>query len=94
MFWEPDTIICRCEDITYGEIIDAIDKGATTIDELKHILRVSMGPCQGKGCLNSIRKILAARLGVDESSVRIPKKRPPFMPIKFSAFLLDDEYDC
>ncbi len=91
---ECDTIICRCEDITYGEIIDAIDAGATTIDELKYVLRVSMGPCQGKGCLSIIRRILAERLGKRESEIELPKKRPPFMPVKFDAFLRMEGYDC
>lgn len=94
MFFERDIVVCRCEDVTYGEIIDAIDAGATTIEELKHILRVSMGPCQGKGCLNIIRRILAEKLSVNESEINLPKKRPPFMPVKFDAFLNLEKNDC
>jgi len=49
-----------------------------------------MGPCQGKGCLSIIRAILAERLGVPPSAIQIPKKRPPFMPIKIDSFLKEN----
>jgi|YelNatPaOPRAMG01_1025707.scaffolds.fasta_scaffold40579_5 NAD(P)H-nitrite reductase large subunit len=87
---QNDIIICRCEDITLGEILDGIEAGLTTVTELKNVLRVSMGPCQGKGCLSIIRAILAERLGVPPSAIQIPKKRPPFMPIKIGSFLKEN----
>ncbi len=43
---DDDTIICRCEDITWGEIRKQLDKGYTTLDEIKRITRAGMGPCQ------------------------------------------------
>ncbi|MCK5596510.1 MAG: (2Fe-2S)-binding protein, partial [Candidatus Eisenbacteria sp.] len=45
-----DVIICRCEDVTYGEIVDVIDEGLTTTEEIKRVLRCGMGPCQGRTC--------------------------------------------
>ncbi|WP_369294201.1 (2Fe-2S)-binding protein, partial [Klebsiella pneumoniae] len=47
---DDDTIICRCEDITWGEINKQLDKGYTTLDEIKRLTRAGMGPCQGKTC--------------------------------------------
>lgn len=45
-------IVCRCEDVTLGEIRKAIREGATTLDEVKRITRAGMGPCKAglAGC--------------------------------------------
>ena len=60
-------IICFCENISAGEIIEAIDQplGATTIDGLKRRVRVGMGKCQSGFCLNKSMKILSQQLGRD-----------------------------
>ncbi|HQB84187.1 MAG TPA: (2Fe-2S)-binding protein, partial [Candidatus Rifleibacterium sp.] len=43
-------IICRCQDVTEDEIIAAIRQGATTIDEIRRLVRAGMGSCQGRTC--------------------------------------------
>ena len=58
-----DVIICRCEDVTYGEIADAIDDGLTTTEEIKRVLRCGMGPCQGRTCSRLIARMIAERTG-------------------------------
>ncbi|MCK4249850.1 (2Fe-2S)-binding protein, partial [candidate division WOR-3 bacterium] len=40
-------IICRCEDVTEQEIIEKIREGYHSMDDLKRIIRVTMGLCQG-----------------------------------------------
>ena len=45
----PDTVVCRCEDVTRREIDDAISEGAVEVNQLKHFTRCGMGPCQGPG---------------------------------------------
>ena len=42
--------VCRCEEVTLEEIRTWIDRGYDTVEELKRVLRVGMGPCQGRGC--------------------------------------------
>lgn len=44
---EDHVIICRCEEITYGEIKQAIRDGATTLDGIKRVTRAGKGLCQG-----------------------------------------------
>ena len=51
-------IICRCEKITRAEILEAIRRGATTVDGVKRRLGTGMGRCQGNRCGWRIAKIL------------------------------------
>ena len=44
------SIVCRCEDISEEDVIQAIDEGYTDIEELRKKLRIGMGPCQGGFC--------------------------------------------
>ena len=45
---DTNTIICRCQDITYGEILQAISDGAETVSGVKKRVGSGMGICQGK----------------------------------------------
>lgn len=64
-------IICRCENITEGEIVDAIHRnaGGRTIDGIKRRIRAGMGRCQGGFCQPRVIEILARELGVDVTEV-------------------------
>lgn len=64
-------IICRCEMVTEGEIVDAIKRplGATTLDGLKRRVRVTAGRCQGGFCTPRLLEILSRELGVDENEI-------------------------
>jgi glycerol-3-phosphate dehydrogenase len=56
---QKDTeIICFCEKITKGEILEAIRRGATTVDGVKRRVGSGMGRCQGSRCAWKIAKIL------------------------------------
>ena len=78
-------IICRCEDITEDEIVQKIHEGYQTMDDLKRIIRVTMGLCQGKGCRRHIAKIISRELGIPIEQVVQPTYRPPIKPIPISA---------
>lgn len=58
-------IICRCEEISAGEIIDAVRSPipATTVDGVKRRVRAGMGRCQGGFCLPQVMKIIHEELG-------------------------------
>ena len=64
-------IICRCEKVTEGEIVDAINGplGARTVDGIKRRVRATAGRCQGGFCLPSIIEIMARELGVDGEEI-------------------------
>ena len=59
-------IICRCESITEGEILDAIHRplGARSLDGIKRRVRAGMGRCQGGFCSPRVMEILSRELGI------------------------------
>jgi bacterioferritin-associated ferredoxin len=77
-----DVIICRCEDVTHGEIADALERGLNTAEEIKRILRCGMGPCQGRTCTRLIAQMIAQRTGQDVADVGHTVVRPPTRPVE------------
>jgi glycerol-3-phosphate dehydrogenase len=69
-------VVCRCEHITEGEIVDAIHRkvGARTLDGVKKRVRAGMGRCQGGFCGPRVIRILARELG--KSVTEIEKNEP------------------
>ena len=53
-----DQIVCQCGHITKGQILEAIRRGATTVDGVKRRVGTGMGPCQGSRCAWEIEKLL------------------------------------
>ena len=64
-------IICRCETITEGEILDAIraPAGARDVDGVKRRTRAGMGRCQGGFCGSKVVELLAKELGVEINEI-------------------------
>lgn len=64
-------MVCKCEFVTEGEIVEAIHRPikALTVDAIKRRTRASMGGCQGIGCTLPISKILSRELGIDISDI-------------------------
>lgn len=64
-------VVCRCEVVTEGEIIDAIRRpvGARTLDAVKRRTRAGMGRCQAGFCSSRILEILSRELNIDTSEV-------------------------
>ncbi|MCI5839584.1 MAG: NAD(P)/FAD-dependent oxidoreductase [Peptoniphilaceae bacterium] len=65
-------IVCRCERVSEGEIIDAIRRplGATTLDGIKRRVRATAGRCQGGFCTSRLIKILSNELNLKKEDVR------------------------
>ena len=57
-------VLCRCEHVTEGEIIEAVRRGADTMDGIKHLTRAGMGRCQGSFCGTPVLNCLVKELGV------------------------------
>lgn len=62
-------VICRCETVTEGEIVEAIKRGARTRDGVKFRTRSGMGRCQGGFCSLRVLKILSEELGIPMEEV-------------------------
>jgi len=64
-------VVCRCENVTEGEVVDAISRkaGATTLNGIKRRVRPGMGRCQGGFCAPKVMEILARELGRDMQEI-------------------------
>lgn len=76
-----ETIICRCEDVTAGEIYDKIHGNIYDINSIKTLTRTGMGRCQGRNCLGTLAEIVDAESKCELSDSAFPRVRPPVKPI-------------
>jgi bacterioferritin-associated ferredoxin len=88
---EDATIVCRCEDITAGEIRAAIEDGAQNINALKFATRCGMGPCGGRVCGEAAASIIECH-GVERTRIGQFTARPPLRPISLGDITRDFEY--
>lgn len=79
-------IICRCEEITKGEIRRAIHDGMMTMTEIKRFLRPGMGLCQGQTCGRLLRNILKQELSRVIPPEEEPTARAPMRPIDMGVY--------
>jgi len=79
------SFVCRCEDLTEQDVIDAIQEGYVDLEELRRILRIGMGPCQGRVCITLLKKILERETGKKVSEKSYPTNRPPLIPVSLGA---------
>ena len=79
---EAETIICRCEEVTAGEVRRAVrDLGVQGPNQMKAFLRCGMGPCQGRLCGPTVTELIAAERGVTPDEAGYYRLRPPVKPI-------------
>ncbi|WP_030452260.1 FAD-dependent oxidoreductase [Herbidospora cretacea] len=81
----PDTVVCRCEEVTLRAIDEARDLGAHDPRTLKLLARTGMGWCQGRMCGHAV----AALTGHEPA----PQKRPFAQPITLADLTLHDRED-
>jgi hydrogen cyanide synthase HcnB len=81
-----DLVICRCEEITAGELrACARDTGAREMNRLKALTRVGMGRCQGRTCGVAAAEILAHACGAPPQAVGRLRGQAPIKPLPFEA---------
>jgi NAD(P)H-nitrite reductase large subunit len=88
---DDDLIICRCEEITKGEIRRAIHEGMVTVAELRRFLRAGMGLCQGQTCGRLVKGLLAGELGLNPAELEPAQSRPPLRPVEMWILANDRE---
>jgi len=62
-------VVCRCETVTRGEILQAIRRGAHVLDGVKHLTRAGMGRCQGGFCGGRVIRLLSEELKVSPKEI-------------------------
>ncbi len=83
---DDDLIICRCEEITKGEIRKAVHDGMWTLTEIKRFIRPGMGLCQGQTCGRLVKGIVAKELGVSPASLEEITARTPNRPVEIAVY--------
>ncbi|MCI2106563.1 MAG: (2Fe-2S)-binding protein [Intestinimonas sp.] len=86
---DDDLIICRCEEITKGEIRRAVHDGMRTITEVRRFLRAGMGLCQGQTCGRLVQGIISRELNMQPANLTPAPSRAPMRPIEM--YVLGDE---
>jgi NADPH-dependent 2,4-dienoyl-CoA reductase/sulfur reductase-like enzyme len=76
-----DTVVCRCEEVTAGEIRAAVVAGHGDSNQVKFLTRCGMGPCQGRQCAEAVAHIVAAETGSDKPEGGLYRIRPPVTPL-------------
>jgi hypothetical protein len=80
----PDTIVCRCEEVTARDLDAVVDDG---IEPVKATTRVGMGRCQGRNCLATVAALVARARDLPPSALEPPRARPPARPIPLGDLL-------
>lgn len=86
---DDDLIICRCEEITKGEIRRAVYEGLRTTNEIKRWLRTGMGLCQGQTCQRNVQSIVSRELGLATQDLGFITGRAPARPIVMKVYAND-----
>ncbi len=77
---EDETIVCRCERVSVGEIRKWIRLGVRDFNELKALTKIGMGACGGKTCTSLIERVFLEE-GVNITEVTPGTKRPLFIEV-------------
>lgn len=76
-----DTLICRCECVTAGDIRKAVAEGFRDVNEVKRVTRCGMGQCQGRMCGPALAELTAAARSTSPREVGFLQMRQPFRPV-------------
>lgn len=82
-YLDDDVLVCRCEEVTAGEIRAAIRAGATDVTQVKLRTRAGMGLCQGRTCELLVQQILSQELGISQDQAGYSTPRTPQRPMTF-----------
>ncbi len=75
------TIVCRCEEVTAGDIRRTAALGCPGPNQLKSFCRAGMGPCQGRLCSLTVTEMLAEANNATPGAVGDYRRRPPVKPL-------------
>jgi bacterioferritin-associated ferredoxin len=76
-----DTVLCRCEEVTAGEVRAAVQAGITELNALKTCTRAGQGFCQGRICGPLLADFVAREAGCGAADVGAYTVRPPVKPV-------------
>jgi len=78
---DPQALVCRCEEISAGQLREVIAIGCEGPNQLKSFTRCGMGPCQGRMCGLSVASLLSTQLQRPMAEIGYYRVRQPVKPI-------------
>ena len=87
---DDDMLICRCEEITKGEIRQAVHDGMWTVTEIRRYLRAGMGLCQGQTCSRIVKGIVAAEQKINPMMITPATSRGPIRPTEMKTLAKEE----
>lgn len=84
---KKDIIICRCEDVSLQDLHSVLEEGYQTFEDVKRILRIGMGPCQGNSCSLLVQREIATFFGRPLNEVEVHHSRPLTTGVKLGAIV-------
>jgi len=78
---EPSTVVCRCEGVTHGDLVEAMTDGVSSPGAVKRVTRAGMGKCQGRYCGPVLTEMEARRRGVPVSERSGFAPQAPVKPV-------------
>lgn len=79
---DDDLVVCRCEEVTKGDIRRAIHAGLYRFPEIRRFTRCAMGLCQGRTCTKLVQSIAARELNCSYEELLHPAARSPQRPLQ------------
>ena len=89
----PDTVVCLCEEVTRGDVLATVQRGAGHPDHLKRLTRAGMGHCQGRRCREQIQMVVSDSTESALQEIPLASYRPPFRPVPLAVIANQDETD-
>ena len=82
--FDNSTVVCRCENVTVGDLRKVVKEGVRELNELKVVTRAGMGPCQGRMCGPAQAEVIAAELDLSPDRAGRLNIRPPLKPVSLA----------
>ena len=81
----PETIICRCEEVTLAQLTSRLEPWLATAGSIKRVTRAGMGKCQGRYCSPVLIELAARNLGTGPNEYSGFVGQPPYLPVAIAA---------
>ncbi|MXW47115.1 MAG: FAD-binding protein [Gammaproteobacteria bacterium] len=78
---DDNTLVCRCEDVIWGDVLKSWDDGAQNLQAVKYWTRLGMGRCQGRICGVAVSRLLANQFDLDPRIFGFNHPRLPLRPV-------------
>ncbi len=89
-----ETIVCRCEAISRGDLEQEIRSGATSPNAIKSGTRAGMGPCGGRFCRDTVTRLISLNTGQTMEEVGLPTARSPLRPVAICDLASPIDYEA